>query len=415
MMPGGGREGLPGGPNIILRHTEVFDTDHDGSLSREEFEAGARAVFDRLDANHDGKIDQTEITRDLSDLFIQPSTRSRRLLRQYDQDHDGKISPEECLLPPKAFAELDANKSGALESDDLMKLTLTNAALLDDPARRAEALLGELDKNGDKKISAEEFPFEKSVFQKADRDGDGSLDADELKALPPLPLDHPQRRAEEMIARMDRDGDRMLSQDEFRLPGARFEDVDQNRDGLLDLKELTAWLGSGNARFGPSSPEEMADRILDRYDRNGDGKITKDEQQGMPDALWQRWDLNADGVVDVRELEQVFGSMRGGPGPAMRGPGAGGVPRGELMRRSPAEIVKALDQDGDGKLTAEELGVDARLFQRIDRDGDSKVTVEELAAAQDLLRTRGTEIHDKVRDHIRPGRPNEPMRPGLNK
>jgi len=413
-MPPGGRDGFPGGPNIILRHIEVFDTNHDGSLSREEFDAGARAIFERLDANHDGKVDATEMTADLSDLFIQPSTRSRRLLRQYDQDHDGKISPQECLLPPKAFAELDANKSGALESDDLMNLTLTGAAVLEDPARRAGALLAELDKNGDKKIAADEFPFEKSVFQQADRDGDGSLDADELKALPPLPLDHPQRRADEMIARMDHDGDHMLSQDEFRVPGARFEDADQNKDGLLDRKELMAWLASGNAaRFGPSSPEEMADRILDRYDRNGDGKITKDEQQGMPETVWQRWDVNGDGVVDARELEQVFATTPAGRGAAPRGPGAD--PRAEVLRRSPAEIVRALDQDEDGKLTAAELGVDAKMFQRIDRDGDGKVTVEELAAAQDVLRTRGTEIHDKVRDHIRTGRGNEPLRPGANK
>jgi len=414
MFPGGagamfrGRpDAGPGGLGVILRNFEVFDTDHDGSLSQQEFEAATREIFARLDANGDGKMDRTELTHDLSALFVRPSTRARQLLRQYDLNHDGKITPEECLLPPKAFAELDANKSGELENDDLVKLSLSQAVLLQDPGRRAAALLAELDKNGDKKLSADEFPFGKTAFSQADANGDGVLDETELKALPPLSLDHPQRRAEALIAQMDEDGDKMLSQNEFRFPGARFEDVDTNHDGLIEARELAAWFEAGNGRFGPTSPAEMVDAILDRYDRNGDGKITADECEGLPEAMRQRWDLNGDGVIEATELEKALSTRRG---PAAGGAGGGammGGPRGgaraELLRGNPADIVKALDQDGDGKLTAAELGVDQRLFQRIDRDGDGKVTVEELAAAQDLLRNHGAALQERTRDRVKAG------------
>jgi len=404
--------GAPGGlgasPNFLTRSIELFDSDGNGVLSREEYEAGMREVFDRIDANGDGKIDREEMSRDLSSLWVMPPTRSRHLLRLYDQNNDGKITAEECLLPPKAMAELDLNKSGALESEDLMKLTLTRATLLQDPARRATALLAELDKDGDKRLSEEEFGTAKETFRKADRNADGQLDADELKLLPPLPVDHPQRRAEEMIARLDQDGDKMLSQNEFRLPGVRFEDTDSNKDGLVDFKELTAWFETARGRqFGPPSGIQMADRILDQFDRNGDGKLTKEELQGMPEAVWQRWDLNADGVVEATEIEKAFEGRRlEGRGMMMEGPDR--VVGGDLLRGNPADFIKQHDRDGDGKLTAVEMGVDVAVFRRIDRDGDGKATAEELVGAQDVLRTHGREWRDNFREHIKPGKEAKP-------
>jgi Ca2+-binding EF-hand superfamily protein len=214
-----------------------------------------------------------------------------------------------------------------------------------------------------------------------------------------------------MIAQMDQDGDKMLSQNEFQIPGARFEDADANKDGLVDLKELTALLESNRGRpFGPPSGAEMADGILDRFDRNGDGKLTKEELQELPEGLWQKWDLNADGVVEAGELEKALENTRGGLGPIMnppRGPRPAGPPgagpRGELLRGNPADIIKKQDQDGDGKLTAAELGVDAKTFQRIDRDGDGKITAEELATAQDLIRPQTPELRNNLREHRRPG------------
>jgi hypothetical protein len=47
-----------GGPPPAMRG----DTDGDGVLSRAEFDAQGAAMFDRLDADHDGTITQAEIT-----------------------------------------------------------------------------------------------------------------------------------------------------------------------------------------------------------------------------------------------------------------------------------------------------------------------------------------------------------------
>ena len=190
-----------------------------------------------------------------------------------------------------------------------------------------------------------------------------------------------------MMTKLDRDGDKMLSPDEFRVPGGQFNDVDENKDSLVDPKELSKWFESGRGRrFGPRFPAEMADRILNRFDSNGDGRITEDERQSLPEPMWRRWDVNGDGVIEAEEIEKALASPRGAF--------PGGGPPDDLFRQSPAEIIKARDQDDNGKLSAEELGVDARFFQRIDRDGDGQVTVEELTGVQETLRTRGRELRE---------------------
>ena len=114
-----------------------------------------------------------------------------------------------------------------------------------------------------------------------------------------------------MIARLDQDGDKKLSPDEFRVPGGQFDEVDENKDGFVDLKELFTWFESGRGRqVAPRSPVDMVGRILERFDRDGDGKITEQERQGLPEPMWRRWDLNQDGVIEAEEIEKAFSSPR---------------------------------------------------------------------------------------------------------
>ncbi|MBM3333565.1 EF-hand domain-containing protein [Candidatus Sumerlaeota bacterium] len=406
LPPGRFAPSRPGIGSIPL--IEFFDSDGDGALSRREYQEATEEVFARLDANGDGKVDRSEMNRDLSGLFVKPTTRSRQLLRRYDQDHDGRISAEECLLPAKVFAELDIDKSGALESADLMRLTFSKAAILLNPARRASALLAELDKDGDKKLSLKEFALSKTAFQEADKNGDGQLDFAELTALPPLPLDSPLRRAEQLIAHYDENGDKALSRDETRALSSSFKEIDTNGNGRIETKELASWLQAGKGGWLPiTSPTELADRTFDSLDRNGDGKLTKDETERLDRQTRQRWDANGDGIIEFEEIERSF-QQTGREGFVADSPGGRDrPPHADLLRGNPAEIIRTHDQDGDGKVTAAELRLDARLFQRMDRDGDGKLTVEELAAGQDLIRGRGADIRDHMQERLKEKRLNK--------
>jgi len=57
-----------------------------------------------------------------------------------------------------------------------------------------------------------------------------------------------------------------------------FDELDKNQDGKLDEEELNAW---GSTAAGPDASGEAgsakAEKMLDRYDRDGDRSLSKEE------------------------------------------------------------------------------------------------------------------------------------------
>ena len=70
-----------------------------------------------------------------------------------------------------------------------------------------------------------------------------------------------------------------------------------------------------------------------QFDKDGDGKLTKDEAPEQMQAFFDRMDTNGDGAVDSAELAEVRRRMEaaGGPGGPDNpsGPGGPGGPGGE--------------------------------------------------------------------------------------
>jgi Ca2+-binding EF-hand superfamily protein len=108
-------------------------------------------------------------------------------------------------------------------------------------------------------------------------------------------------------------------------------------------------------------------------DKNGDGKITKQEAGGAP--WFDRVDQNNDGVLDATELETVRQASATWPGGGSTpNPGAAPQGGGQLIER-----IKSLDTNGDGRITKEEAG-GAAWFGRADRNNDGVIDAAELEA-----------------------------------
>jgi Ca2+-binding EF-hand superfamily protein len=184
------------------------------------------------------------------------------------------------------------------------------------------------------------------------------------------------------LKRYDGDRDRAITVDEFlKRRVDAFSKRDKNGDGTLDAQEL----GEAPLGFRQQRQERRMERLLVELDANSDGKVSKIEfetersQSERPGSgqqvsrgrgsrsgrtaerrqlLFSFYDRNGDGVIEKAEYE------------------AG---RGEEIEFAKRRRLHALDRDGDGKVTLEEYTADARFrFVRLDLDRDGRITAADL-------------------------------------
>lgn len=64
-----------------------------------------------------------------------------------------------------------------------------------------------------------------------------------------------------------------------------------------------------------NDPTSMPDPKMLRMDRNGDGRIGRQEADASIKQNWDRWDVNGDGYIDTAEFSAGGkGNARGGAG-----------------------------------------------------------------------------------------------------
>jgi Ca2+-binding EF-hand superfamily protein len=218
----------------------------------------------------------------------------------------------------------------------------------------------EADKDNDGKVTlAEANAIAASKFAAADTNKDGYLDAAE-KAAARVGIG-PRRQGAGPgpkgagPARFDKNGDGKVSKDEAPARmKEHFDAIDTNKDGSLDQQELQA----ARAKHGAKS---VADRVA-HLDKNKDGKLSKDEVPERMQKHFDAVDTNKDGFVDAQELEAAHQKrmQQGGKGPdGKAGP----------------------DTDGDGKVSQAEFVARAQnWFKRMDANNDGAITRDELQA-----------------------------------
>src|SRR4051812_31279649 len=125
------------------------DRDKDGYLSRDELPKRFRHNFDRIDANKDGKLSVQELQK--GEAYLQPRRRPSDvvliLVEMSDADED---CAEEVQRVYELVRQLDRNKDGKIDTDELRA---GREAVIKE---RVDTIFEELDRNKDGKISRDE-------------------------------------------------------------------------------------------------------------------------------------------------------------------------------------------------------------------------------------------------------------------
>jgi collagen type III alpha len=160
------------------------------------------------------------------------------------------------------------------------------------------------------------------VMQALDANGDGTIDEAEIDG------------AVIALKKLDKNGDRKLTGEELRpqgFGGPGGPGFGGPREGGMRPE--------GDRGFGGPRPEggdrgpgggNLLGRLMEN-DKNGDGKLQKDELPERMQQVMERADTNGDGALDKAELDEMAARMRdrgpggpGGPG-GQRGPRDGGA------------------------------------------------------------------------------------------
>ncbi|QDV16171.1 transaldolase/EF-hand domain-containing protein [Gimesia panareensis] len=306
--------------------------------------------------------------------------------------------------------------------------TVSSFAAPDEETSSKEKVFQQLDKNSDGTITADEVPDEKSRFfefllRSGDQNKDGKLTKGEfeggLKKEDQKFEAGDERRGNQgprfynrFLSRLDRNGDKKISKDELPEPlRERMEPLFQrlNTDEI-SLEQLER-MGNmfGNRR--PPRPEgpgmnspERAERFFKSLDTNQDGKLTLDEAperaRFMLNRIFERSGKEADATLTKEEFMKAMAAFRTPQRPGRRDADRGKKPEaenGEMKRpemqapdmsrtrfgnsfpRSGALFLRTVDQNGDGKLSREELQQINRWFDEVDRNRDGFLDQSEIA------------------------------------
>ena len=142
----------------------------------------------------------------------------------------------------------------------------------------------------------------------------------------------------ELFQQLDANGDRIIDRGEVPESGqAAFDQLvknaDNNKDGRIDREEYQQMLGSLREAFG-----SLGERF-GAIDKNGDGKITRDEFAGPP-------------LLFARPTPTATASS---PRTRPRGSSLGRVRAGAAAAVAFRQRTLAMDKNGDGKLSRDEF------------------------------------------------------------
>ena len=219
-----------GSPGPAMQPWKMADTDHDGVISKEEFDAMPRVqnlpdekrtnLFKRLDKDGDGKLSREELGSIGKDREGPDGHRMQRLW-ELDTDKSGGISFEEFQLgeffkklsPEKqqaVFKRLDTNGDGVISPSDRPE----------PPFKHPDGNRGPNGKDGRNSDGDGPPDGPGRINKKLDTNGDGALSFEEFRlgqAVKNLTEDQQEDRFE----LLDRNHDQKISPEDFPPPSPK--------------------------------------------------------------------------------------------------------------------------------------------------------------------------------------------------
>ncbi|VDM31993.1 unnamed protein product [Hydatigera taeniaeformis] len=246
-------------------------------LSTHPYEAKERLgrLFNMIDASHDGEVDVNELVTWINAVFRQVSNiqithniillpncalsradkrAAREMLQRQDTNNDGYVSMAEYM---------DENFGYTLQEIE---------AIRKDSSTESRQILESVDD-------------EMERFARADVNGDGQLDVEELVAFN-SPHHHGHMAAyvvSEVLRHQDYNGDGRLHLEEYLADSKdvevleyekeRFADIDKNGDGYADTDELRLHYLEEAEKYA----RREAENLMAESDVNSDGRLTQAE------------------------------------------------------------------------------------------------------------------------------------------
>lgn len=237
---------------------------------------------------------------------------------EVDTANTGVVSREQFIAYRlKHFDQLDADKDGALSRVEFVKLAEPPfAPPPPDPAtlaqRRAayDEQFRAIDTNDDGKVSRAEFQVSAALsFRESDIDGDGRATREEVMLLERIAEDAREKaRKEHCRTNPDCNGDGAIDLDEFVTYEADrlMERLDADKDGKIALQAFLTLAGPTTNVPGQPTYQQRREQVTRRFneiDANKNGLIDAAEIRAWAAAAFKRIDLDGDGRINPSEWQ----------------------------------------------------------------------------------------------------------------